>query len=115
MVPIAIAVVMPPGILRDVVVKTLRREPDTSVTVLSDLAALALRHDIDVVLLGPRAEEDTAVDVLWARRGIKVLSLEEDGRRASLFELRPHRTPLGELSPDLLLATLRSAVAPAAG
>lgn len=41
----------------------------------------------------------------WAR----VLSLAHDGREAVLHELHPHRTVLGEASPEKLLETIRAA------
>jgi DNA-binding NarL/FixJ family response regulator len=40
----------------------------------------------------------------WAR----VLSLAHDGREAVLHELYPHRTVLGEASPQKLLETIRA-------
>ena len=45
----------------------------------------------------------------WAR----VLSLAQDGRDAVLHELHPHRTVLGEASPQKLLETIRGARAQA--
>ncbi len=40
---------------------------------------------------------------------IRVLGVSSDGRSASLYELRPHRLPLGEVSPDGLVQAIREA------
>jgi hypothetical protein len=37
---------------------------------------------------------------------LKVLALEGDGRSGSIWELRPHRIPLGELSPRRLVQAI---------
>jgi DNA-binding NarL/FixJ family response regulator len=42
---------------------------------------------------------------------IKVLALEDDGRQGFLWELHPRRTAIGEMSPSLLLRTIRRSVA----
>lgn len=35
--------------------------------------------------------------------GLRILVVEDDGREGSMWELRPHRIPLGELSPGRLI------------
>jgi hypothetical protein len=44
-----------------------------------------------------------------ARPQTKVLTIRDDGRDASLFELRPHETQLGQVSPETLLEAVRTA------
>lgn len=38
----------------------------------------------------------------------RVLVIETSGRRSVIFELRPHATPLGELSPSQIVDVIRS-------
>lgn len=63
----------------------------------------------DVVVLSQTDPEDEAVPISMLLRSpaSRVLALDADARRAVLFELRPHRTPLGELSRETLLAAVR--------
>ena len=49
-----------------------------------------------------------ALEVLKTRPLLKVLAVRRGGREASLYELRPHQTPLGELSSQVLLAAVRT-------
>lgn len=66
----------------------------------------------DVVIVGDvadsRWERWSPLIYRWPR--LKVLALEQHGRRAALYELRPHREELGELSPPELVAAIREAV-----
>lgn len=47
-------------------------------------------------------------DLLCERPALRVLTVGGDGREASLYELRPHRTALGELSPAALLEAVNA-------
>jgi hypothetical protein len=38
----------------------------------------------------------------------KVLAMRNDGRQTSLYELRPHETDLGQISPETLLQAVRT-------
>jgi DNA-binding NarL/FixJ family response regulator len=113
---IRIALVTPSGILRDLVVATLEDEPD--IVVVGEVPGSA---GLEQVL------EQTPADlVIWSNGGhdishlfqglleahprLKVLAVRNDGRRSSLWELRPHPTELGEISPRLLVETIRKVV-----
>ena len=48
------------------------------------------------------------LDLLEQRPRLRVLILAGEGRRGMLWELRPRRVPIGEVSPTALLAALRS-------
>jgi hypothetical protein len=48
------------------------------------------------------------LDLLEQRPRLRVLILAGEGRRGMLWELRPRRVPIGEVSPTVLLAALRS-------
>jgi hypothetical protein len=40
---------------------------------------------------------------------LRVLSISVDGSQTTLYEMRPHRVPLGELGPEALVAAIRAA------
>jgi hypothetical protein len=48
-----------------------------------------------------------AHELLMVRPLLRILAVGKGGREGSLYELRPHRTPLGELSSHVLLDAVR--------
>jgi hypothetical protein len=56
---------------------------------------------------------------MYARPSTRVLAITLAGGRGHLYELRPHRVPLGDVSPQGLLDAIRRApctgVVPGAG
>jgi hypothetical protein len=72
-------------------------------------------HDADVVLFGhrsPRLPRECR-ELLEARPLVKLMLVSAEGRRTTLHELRPHREPLGEVSPVELVEAIRSSAAQA--
>jgi hypothetical protein len=63
-----------------------------------------------VIELGDEADSPAAPPILTRLLNehphLRVLVVEGDGRSGSLWELRPTRTRLGELSPELLIRTI---------
>jgi len=116
-----LVVVGPAGLLHDIVREVVLSERD-----------LRLVEDVGEPDSLPTVLEQSPVDlVLWVVDGtttadveerclrlladhprLAVLTVEDDGRRGLLCQLRPHLTRLGELSPPLLLAVVRRAVRP---
>ena len=115
MQPIDVVLIDLPGVLSDILRSVLDREPDIRVRgQLRDCRALlegAERIPAQVVIVGGETSDLPAAcrALLDARVQTKVLTVAGDGRDASLYELRPHRLPLGELSPDRLLDAVRTA------
>jgi hypothetical protein len=73
-----------------------------------DVRAAVERRRADFVIVGFDANVDEAIgSLLAADRGVRALELRADGRDGVLSELRPHRVPLGEISPETLLHTIR--------
>jgi hypothetical protein len=71
--------------------------------------------DADVVILANDSGADGATkynDLLYSRGRLKVIEITGDGRHGSLYELRPHRVPLGEMSPFALLDAIRASASP---
>ena len=101
-------------LLREIVRETIAREPDLDVVAEHDagvdVRAAVEREEADFVIVGSDAVAAAAVSTLVAAdRGVRALELRSDGRDSVLYELRPHRVPLGEISPEALLHTIRAA------
>jgi DNA-binding NarL/FixJ family response regulator len=102
-----------PRMLRDIVGSLLTAHDDFEVvaefTDASELCSAVERTAADVVILGLEDSElpDVGCQLLWERPSTKVLGIAADGRKAFLYELRPHRIPLGEVSPDSLVDAVR--------
>lgn len=118
MPPIRVLIVALPGILRDIIRGLLADEDD--VEVVGDLreteAVLAFMNRVptDVVVMGCANSElpESGRRLFDEHPAVRVLCLSADGRRTFLFELRPHRVAIGEVSPDELVATIIGAVRP---
>jgi DNA-binding NarL/FixJ family response regulator len=103
---------MPP-LLREIVRGTVGREPDLDVVAEHeadvDVRAAAERDDADFVIVGSDASGHAGVrGLVAADLGFRALELRSDGRESVLYELRPHRVALGEISPETLLETIRA-------
>jgi DNA-binding NarL/FixJ family response regulator len=72
-------------------------------------AADRTRADVIVFGLGDADLPDDCAPLFEAHPHIRLLGVAADGRRAFLYELRPQRTPLGEVSPQALLDAIRLA------
>jgi DNA-binding NarL/FixJ family response regulator len=103
-----------PSMLAGVVEQVLDQADLEVVGVVSDHVEVLLttgRTRADVVVLG--IDEATlpgpSKRLLEEHPHVKVLAVTPDGRRAFLYELRPHLVPLGEASPDRLLEAIRTA------
>jgi DNA-binding NarL/FixJ family response regulator len=102
------------GMLSDIV-KGILDEPDIRVAgELSPDAATAdqiARVGADVVIFNTPeiGLPATARALLVQGSRLKVLTIRDDGRATSLYELRPYETTLGQVSPETLLAAVRTA------
>lgn len=63
-------------------------------------------YDVIVMSLPEPDEEGAGLQMLAKFPASRVLALRGDASRAFLYEMRPHCTPLGEISPQ----TLRDAI-----
>jgi hypothetical protein len=101
-----------PAMLRQLLVRIVAQVPDIEIVAewpdddLRSPRALETLADF-VVVDSDRAPMEDVAALLLARCRSKVLGLSSDGRRAFLHELRPHRVPLGELSPAALVDVIR--------
>lgn len=100
-----------PRMLRDVVMDALSQADDVELVgeVDGPGARKALKEDgIDFVITG-RDDARLATDLLAASPRLKVLAMIDDGRESALYELRPERVALGELSGRRLVTIVREA------
>jgi hypothetical protein len=104
------------SMLSDIVRRVLAGVPE--VTVVDELVGDAQvvraveRTDADAVIwfLEPGASGDCAVALLNRHPRVRVITVEGDGQRGFVWEMRPNREPLGELAPQVLIAALRRPV-----
>jgi len=75
----------------------------------ADLLAAVRQTRADVVLVGQKVKDERKRygPLLLRRPRLKVLAIAHDGRTGSLYELRPRRVHLGELSADALYRAMR--------
>jgi hypothetical protein len=99
---ITVALQVQPPVLHSLVAALLSTDP--GVQVVDDAEA----PDVMVVSQPDPANEDVPIDMLLRSPRSRVLALATDARNAVLYELRPHRTPLGELSRESLLAAVHA-------
>src|SRR5262245_42236892 len=99
-----------PQLLREIIRSVVVAEADLElVAELSDarlLGEAVPRHAPDVVI-----GHSTPADIerlLRDRPRLKVLQVDDTGRSTVLYELKPHRTALGEVSPARLLSAIRA-------
>jgi DNA-binding NarL/FixJ family response regulator len=105
-----------PTLLIDILRPIVASEPDMAVVGRvneGDLLAAARRTRADVILVGQKATDDRTereefVQLLLQRPRLKVLAIADDGKTGALYELRPRRIPLGEMSAEALRNAIRN-------
>jgi hypothetical protein len=100
--------------LREIVRGALGPEPDLDLVGEHeggvDVRAVVEEGDADFVIVGSGAVSEESVRALVGpARRVRALEVHSDGSESVLYELRPHRVALGEISTDTLLRTVRAA------
>ena len=105
-----------PRMLREILRSLLAAQPEMSVAV-ADEPSTPLVTAVDqararVVILGQEAPAMTSRcrELLEQRPRVQVLAVSVDGRRTTLYGLRPYRKPLGEVEPDKIVDAVRGLV-----
>jgi hypothetical protein len=101
---------MPP-LLRDIIRDAIAREPDLDVVAEREVAGLREVVELDepdFLIVGPGEASETVRSVVGSGCGIRALEVHSDGKESVLYELRPHRVSLGEISPHMLVQTIRA-------
>ena len=105
-----------PVMLRDIVGRLISAADDMEVAGYGlkdrDLVESVVSSEADVVVLGcaDARLSDSGARLLDSRPCLKVVAIAGDGKRASLYELRPHRRAIGEVSPESLIERIRMAM-----
>ena len=105
-----------PRMMRDVFKQVVEDQSDMEVVGdLTDPVELLLaagQRQADVVVLGLNDADFPGIcsHLLSEYPHLKLLGVTADGRRAFLYELRPQKVAIGEVSPEGLLAAIRTAV-----
>jgi DNA-binding NarL/FixJ family response regulator len=113
---ISVALSVEPPLLHDVLIDLLASQPDIELidcTMPFDASPPPPDQKApDVMILSSRHPEndELPLHLLYSTPQCRVLALRNDARTSFLYELRPHRIFLGELSHDALLAAVRRAV-----
>jgi DNA-binding NarL/FixJ family response regulator len=99
-------------LMREIVREVIAHEPDLQIVAeheVADVETAVERTRADFVILGPDAASDERVRALiGAGLGLRALEVQSDGKESVLYELRPHRVSLGEISADTILRTIRA-------
>lgn len=103
--------------LREIVRDAIGRQDDMELLgefpAATDLRTAVESTGADFVITDAATAACDQVPVLLdARPRVRVLGITNSGRQTYLYELRPHRVRLGEISPQALIEAIRSANAP---
>jgi hypothetical protein len=107
-----------PDLLRVIVVDAVGRTDDLRVVgEVPSLDAVATARgaaEVDVVIAALDGEHlpASAFHLMYARARLAVLGIVIASGDAQLWQLRPHCTRLGDVSPDELVSAVRAAAAP---
>ena len=98
--------------LREIVRDSLAKEPDMEIVGDTDDPEEFFRTipGVDVAIIGAHEPDDSrlAREVLRKSPSTRVLAIAISGRSASMWQLRPHRVPLGDVSPESLVRAIRA-------
>lgn len=97
-----------PRLLHDIVHSILAAESDIDVDDGSSHSAAPMslehvRHAHVVIVTEPELARMNYESLLYGNPRLRLVAVSGDGRNAALYELRPCRIPLGELSPQTLV------------
>lgn len=107
-----------PRFLADILSEHIGGQPDMHILGkledCDELAGEIGRLSPDVVVLGTHSRDlpESHAALLRSAPDLKVITIERDGQRATLYELRPSRTLVADLSVESFLNLIRSAVEP---
>jgi len=98
---------------REVIEQIIASQPDIHVVGSCDgggsLSSEVERTGATIVVATDGSDdlERSCFELLRSQPRVRALALYDEGRASFLYELRPHRVPLGALSPESLIESLR--------
>jgi DNA-binding NarL/FixJ family response regulator len=98
--------------MTDILEHVVAKDPALEVVGMVDdtnLAAQARRARADVIVVAQKLpdERDSLAALLRSRPRMKVLTIVGNGESGALYELRPHRTLIGDITADSLSKAIR--------
>jgi hypothetical protein len=105
--PIKVSVDAAPGVLGDVVIRTIRAAPGIELVQAPSPATTIEACVPDVVILAGTDPDAITWPTPNGCAATRLLAISDDGHRSCLFELLPRRETLGELTPEALIAAVR--------
>ena len=117
MKPFRILLASMPAMLMEMIAQIIAREPEFvvvgAIAECPDLASAVRRSHANLVIVGQLSLAEANVQaVLSSSYPAKILTITENGRCATLNELRPHREILVDISAASLVAAIRAAIGP---
>jgi DNA-binding NarL/FixJ family response regulator len=117
MEPFRILIVSMPEMLMEMIAQIIAREPEFvivgEIAECPDLTSAVRRSHADLVIVGQLSLAGANVPAaLSSNYPAKILTITENGRNATLNELRPHREVLVDISAVSLVAAIRTAIGP---
>lgn len=106
--PLRVSVQSEPGLLGDVVRRAIREAPDLELVALPGQGAGEEQYPDVLVLAGTDPDTITWPPSDPGSTSMRLLAISEQGHLGCLFELLPRRRMLGELTPEALLAAVRT-------
>jgi DNA-binding NarL/FixJ family response regulator len=110
--PSRIVLVDMPRILREIIEQAVGGEPDLELVQARSepgLRAAVESSGADFVISGADYDFAEVARLLEERPRLRVLAVTGDGREGFLYELRPTRTALGEVSRQTIVNAIRGA------
>jgi chemotaxis response regulator CheB len=110
-----IIVVDMPRLVRDLIERAIVAQPDMTLLAVLESprqmvqAARAMRPDFVVIGLKARALPTECRQLMAEHPTLRLLGIEAVAGEAHLYELRPHREALGEVSPGDVVSVIRGA------
>ncbi|MCK1393815.1 hypothetical protein [Bradyrhizobium sp. 1] len=103
--------------MTDILEHVVAKDPALSVVGMSDGANLtteARRTRADVIVVAQKApdERDSLASLLRSRPRMKVVTIVASGDSGTLYELRPHRTAITEITTQSLSEAIRDPPGP---
>jgi chemotaxis response regulator CheB len=96
-------------IVRNIIVSQTDLELAGEAEGIANLLRKAKATRADVLVIGAAAVQDASAyqDLLYQRPRMSIVAIDADARGAQVFDLRPHVSHLGDISPTTLVAALR--------
>jgi len=116
---IRVALVALPQLLRDIVTQAISDAEGISIVgeyaTCDDWRILAAGAEVVLVSVGASRSVDTCDELLYRAPRTRVVAVEGNRGRVTVYQLRPEEALIGELSPSELIEVIRAAAGTTSG